>query len=87
MCVHTKHGLVFLINQYLCNVTVQNMHKGNGPHCKAVFSLQSSPVCNLKFANLGGKLAVGYECGRVRSSTIFFLLNEMVHLLLVKVLT
>ncbi|KAF7830935.1 lethal(2) giant larvae protein-like protein SRO77 isoform X1 [Senna tora] len=56
---------------------VQNMHKGNGLHCTAVFSLQSSRVCDLKFANFGGKLVVGYECGRValldtsKSSVIF----------------
>ncbi|XP_020210711.1 uncharacterized protein LOC109795575 isoform X1 [Cajanus cajan] len=44
---------------------VHNMHQGDGPHCKAVFSLQNSAVCGLQFANLGGTLAVGYEHGQV----------------------
>ncbi|TKY56875.1 Lethal(2) giant larvae protein-like SRO77 [Spatholobus suberectus] len=44
---------------------VHNTHQGDGPHCKAVFSLQNSAVYGLQFANLGGKLAVGYEHGQV----------------------
>jgi hypothetical protein len=44
------------------------VNQGDGPHCKAVFSLQNSAVCGLQFANHGGKLAVGYEHGQVRSS-------------------
>ncbi|XP_019433658.1 PREDICTED: uncharacterized protein LOC109340410 isoform X2 [Lupinus angustifolius] len=55
-------------------------HQGDGPHCKAVFSLQSSAVCTLQFASLGGKLAVGYEHGQValldvNSSSVLFLTN------------
>ncbi|XP_027329453.1 uncharacterized protein LOC113845930 isoform X2 [Abrus precatorius] len=57
---------------------VHNMHHGDGPHCKAVFSLQNSAVCSLQFANLGEKLAVGYEHGQVAmldisSSSVLFL--------------
>lgn len=60
---------------------VQKIPKGNGPHCTALFSLQSSPVCSLKFANVGRKLAVGYECGRVAmldiiEPSVLFLTNE-----------
>lgn len=40
--------------------------EGKGPHCRAVFSLVDSPVRALQFANNGAKLAVGFECGRVR---------------------
>lgn len=59
------------------------MHQGDGPHCRAVFSLLSSAVCTLQFASLGGKLAVGYEHGQVRSSTNSFpFMKEMVHFLL-----
>lgn len=66
-----KYDLIFLIcdfNLFLCYETVHNVNQGHGPHCKAVFSLQNSAVCGLQFANLGGKLAVGYEHGQVRSS-------------------
>ncbi|KAK4277817.1 hypothetical protein QN277_015753 [Acacia crassicarpa] len=60
---------------------VQKIPEGNGPPCTAVFSLQSSPVCSLKFANLGGNLCVGYECGRVAmldiiEPSVLFLTNE-----------
>ncbi|XP_028803788.1 uncharacterized protein LOC114758865 isoform X1 [Neltuma alba] len=60
---------------------VQKTPKGNGPHCTGVFSLQSSPVCSLKFANLGAKLAVGYECGTVAmfdiiEPSVLFLTSE-----------
>lgn len=66
-----KNYLIFLIlnfNLFLSNGTVHNTHQGDGPHCKAVFSIQSSAVYGLQFAHLGGKLAVGYEHGQVRSS-------------------
>ncbi|KAL5101851.1 hypothetical protein RYX36_006178, partial [Vicia faba] len=57
---------------------VHNVNQGDGPYCKAVFSLQNSAVCGLQFANLGGKLAVGYEHGQVAmldtiTSSILFL--------------
>ncbi|KAK7320593.1 hypothetical protein VNO77_30214 [Canavalia gladiata] len=57
---------------------VNNMPQGDGPHCKAVFSLQNSAICSLQFANHGGKLAVGYEHGQVAmldvsSSSVLFL--------------
>lgn len=57
---------------------VHNTHQGDGPHCKAVFSIQSSAVYGLQFAHLGGKLAVGYEHGQVAmldisSSSVLFL--------------
>ncbi|KHN48571.1 Syntaxin-binding protein 5 [Glycine soja] len=56
---------------------VHNTHKGDGPHCKAVFSLQNSAVYSLQFANFGGKLVVGYEHGQVAmldisSSSVLF---------------
>ncbi|KAK7300521.1 hypothetical protein RJT34_11367 [Clitoria ternatea] len=59
---------------------VHNTHQGHGPHCKAVFSLQNSVVCSLLFANLGGKLAVGFENGQVAvldidSSSVLFLIK------------
>ncbi|KAK4748221.1 hypothetical protein SAY87_014807 [Trapa incisa] len=34
-------------------------------YCRAVFSLLKSTIQSLRFANLGTKLAVGYECGQV----------------------
>ena len=85
MCLCTlKNELIFLIsnfNLFLSNVTADNKHQGDGPHCTAVFSLQSSAVCTLQFANHGGKLAVGYEHGQVSSSIISFsFLSEMVYL-------
>ncbi|KAK7385768.1 hypothetical protein VNO78_31621 [Psophocarpus tetragonolobus] len=57
---------------------VHNTHQGDGPHCKAVFSLQNSAVYSLEFANLGGKLLVVYENGHVAtldisSSSVLFL--------------
>ncbi|XP_050904243.1 lethal(2) giant larvae protein homolog SRO77 isoform X2 [Lathyrus oleraceus] len=57
---------------------VHNVNQGDGPYCKAVFSLQNSAVCGLQFANLGGNLAVGYEHGQVAmldtiTSSILFL--------------
>lgn len=73
--VHTKNHLIFLItdfNPFLSIETVHNTNHEDGPHCKAVFSLQNSAVCGLQFANLGGKLAVGYENGQVRSSMNLF---------------
>ncbi|KAL2317121.1 hypothetical protein Fmac_030997 [Flemingia macrophylla] len=59
---------------------VHNTHQGDGPHCKAVFSLQNSAIYSLQFANLGGKLAVGYEHGQVAmldisSSSVLFLMK------------
>ncbi|XP_061351670.1 uncharacterized protein LOC133296653 isoform X1 [Gastrolobium bilobum] len=59
---------------------IHNMHQGDGPHCKAVFSIQNSAVCSLQFANLGEKLAVGYEHGQVAmldisTSSVLFLTN------------
>ncbi|RDX73131.1 Syntaxin-binding protein 5-like protein, partial [Mucuna pruriens] len=59
---------------------VHNTHQGDGPHCKAVFSLQNSAVYSLQFANLGGKLVVGYEHGQVAmfdisSPSILFLIK------------
>lgn len=66
-----KNDLIFLIsdfNLFFCYEIVHNVNQGDGPYCKAVFSLQNSAVCGLQFANLGGNLAVGYEHGQVRSS-------------------
>ncbi|MCH90419.1 syntaxin-binding protein 5-like protein, partial [Trifolium medium] len=53
----------------------------DGPHCKAVFSLQNSSVCGLQFANHGVKLAVGYEHGQVAmldttTSSVLFLTSS-----------
>ncbi|KAE9614991.1 putative transcription factor WD40-like family [Lupinus albus] len=55
-------------------------HQGDGPHCTAVFSVQSSAVFTLQFASLGEKLVVGYEHGQVAlldisSSSVLFLTN------------
>ncbi|ESW13751.1 hypothetical protein PHAVU_008G223200 [Phaseolus vulgaris] len=57
---------------------VHDTHQGDGPHCKAVFTLQNSAVYGLQFANLGRRLIVGYEHGQVAmldisSSTVLFL--------------
>ncbi|KAJ0027944.1 hypothetical protein Pint_34863 [Pistacia integerrima] len=45
---------------------VHMLPEEKGPRCRAVFSLVDSPVRALQFANSGAKLAVGFECGRVR---------------------
>ncbi|CAJ2653416.1 unnamed protein product [Trifolium pratense] len=60
---------------------VHNVNQGDGPHCKAVFSLQNSSVCGLQFANHGVKLAVGYEHGQVAmldtiTSSVLFLTSS-----------
>ncbi|TXG50110.1 hypothetical protein EZV62_025985 [Acer yangbiense] len=44
---------------------VHVLPQGDGPQCMAVFSFLNSPICNLQFADFGGRLAVGFECGRV----------------------
>ncbi|KAI5346587.1 hypothetical protein L3X38_014466 [Prunus dulcis] len=44
---------------------VHDLQQGKGPQCMAVFSILDSPICILQFANFGGRLAVGFECGRV----------------------
>ncbi|KAI5346920.1 hypothetical protein L3X38_014799 [Prunus dulcis] len=44
---------------------VHDLQQGKGPRCMAVFSILDSPICILQFANFGGRLAVGFECGRV----------------------
>ncbi|KAK1571272.1 hypothetical protein Q3G72_014394 [Acer saccharum] len=49
-----------------CNtLAVHVLPQGDGPQCMAVFSFLNSPICNLQFADFGGRLAVGFECGRV----------------------
>ncbi|XP_021888218.1 uncharacterized protein LOC110807390 [Carica papaya] len=56
---------------------VHNLHQGDGPQCTAVFSLLNSPVRALQFADLGTRLAIGFQCGRVvmldinKSSVLF----------------
>lgn len=55
---------------------VHNMDQGDGPCCRAVFSLLNSRICALQFANFGSRLTVGFECGRVAvldTSTLSFL--------------
>ncbi|XP_017428144.1 uncharacterized protein LOC108336268 isoform X4 [Vigna angularis] len=57
---------------------VHDTHQGDGPNCKAVFTLQNSAVYGLQFANHGRRLIVGYEHGQVAmldisSSTVLFL--------------
>ncbi|KAL5734318.1 hypothetical protein ACOSP7_032179 [Xanthoceras sorbifolium] len=44
---------------------VHVLPQGDGPQCMAVFSFLNSRICNLQFADFGGRLAVGFECGRV----------------------
>ncbi|GAV76073.1 Synaptobrevin domain-containing protein [Cephalotus follicularis] len=44
---------------------VHTLHKEDGPQCRALFSLLSSSIHTLQFANFGARLAVGFECGRV----------------------
>lgn len=53
-------------------LAVHNIHHKDGPHCTAVFSLLNSPICTLQFADFGSRLAVGFECGRVRIICIVF---------------
>ena len=55
-------------------LTVHNLQQGNGPHCMAVFSILSSPICTLQFANSGNRLAVGFECGQVKIFIIIIFL-------------
>ncbi|XP_027941628.1 uncharacterized protein LOC114195383 isoform X1 [Vigna unguiculata] len=57
---------------------VHDTHQGDGPNCKALFTLQKSAVYGLHFANHGRRLIVGYEHGQVAmldisSSTVLFL--------------
>ncbi|KAK0582679.1 hypothetical protein LWI29_028453 [Acer saccharum] len=55
-----------MISLYKCNVlAVHVLPQGDGPQCMAVFSFLNSPICNLQFADFGGRLAVGFECGWV----------------------
>ncbi|WCJ19895.1 transducin family protein / WD-40 repeat family protein [Euphorbia peplus] len=44
---------------------VHTLPHGDGPQCAAIFSLFSSPISTLKFANFGTRLAVGFHCGKV----------------------
>ncbi|KAM1406799.1 hypothetical protein ACFXTH_001430 [Malus domestica] len=44
---------------------VKNLQQGKGLQCTAMFSILDSPICILQYANFGGRLAVGFECGRV----------------------
>ncbi|CAO2825683.1 unnamed protein product [Amaranthus hypochondriacus] len=58
---------------------VSNFDQENGSHHSAVFTLSTSPVCTLRYTNLGARLAVGYENGQVAmlnissSSVLFFI--------------
>lgn len=70
-CISVINSLYTPLQSYLCILrpnllAVHILPQGDGPECKAVFALLSSPVCNLKFANFGARLAVGFECGQVR---------------------
>ena len=46
-------------------LAVHVLPQGDGPQCMAVFSFLNSPICILQFADFGGRLAVGFQCGRV----------------------
>jgi len=59
--INSDFNLVFSIG-----AAVHDTHQGDGPHCKAVFTLQNSAVYGLQFANHGRRLIVGYEHGQVR---------------------
>ncbi|KAL6336520.1 hypothetical protein AAG906_022461 [Vitis piasezkii] len=47
------------------NQEVHVLPQQKGPQCRAAFCLLNSPIQALKYTNKGGKLAVGFECGRV----------------------
>ncbi|PIA59457.1 hypothetical protein AQUCO_00400380v1 [Aquilegia coerulea] len=61
---------------------VHQKHQGKGLQCRAIFSLLSSPVQILQYANNGAKLAVGFGCGRVgmldmNSLSVLFLTDSI----------
>ncbi|KAK0586613.1 hypothetical protein LWI29_009696 [Acer saccharum] len=47
------------------NACVHVLPQGDGPQCLTVASFLNSPICNLQFADFRGRLAVGFQCGRV----------------------
>jgi len=65
-----KNDLIFMNSDFnlvfSIGTAVHDTHQGDGPHCKAVFTLQNSAVYGLQFANLGRRLIVAYEHGQVR---------------------
>ncbi|EEF30276.1 nucleotide binding protein, putative [Ricinus communis] len=77
LAVGNKHGVVRIYN-LSSNSTEKNFHlvtqnkneihilpQGKRPHCRAVFSLLTSPIHVLQFPSSGEKLAIGFEYGRV----------------------
>lgn len=66
-------GSLFSRSNLIQLVIVHTLPEGKGPQYRAVFSLVDSPVRALQFATSGAKLAVGFECGRVRLLYFFFL--------------
>ncbi|KAH9767132.1 V-SNARE coiled-coil domain-containing protein [Citrus sinensis] len=77
LAIGSSSGLVWLYNLIkssneetlnLVTETGKEVHilpDGDGPQCKAIFSVLNSPICNLKFSNFGARLAVGFECSQV----------------------
>ncbi|KAL9418601.1 hypothetical protein AB3S75_036539 [Citrus x aurantiifolia] len=77
LAIGSSSGLVWLYNLIkssneetlnLVTETGKEVHilpGGDGPQCKAIFSVLNSPICNLKFSNFGARLAVGFECSQV----------------------
>ncbi|KAH9702538.1 V-SNARE coiled-coil domain-containing protein [Citrus sinensis] len=77
LAIGSSSGLVWLYNLIkssneetlnLVTETGKEVHilpGGDGPQCKALFSVLNSPICNLKFSNFGARLAVGFECSQV----------------------
>ncbi|TXG50105.1 hypothetical protein EZV62_025980 [Acer yangbiense] len=58
---------------------VHVLPQGDGPQCMAMFSFLNSPIGNLQFADFGGRLAVGFQCGQVAMldiSTLLFLTDN-----------
>ncbi|KAH7548383.1 hypothetical protein JRO89_XS14G0111900 [Xanthoceras sorbifolium] len=69
-CMAVFSFLNYRTNEYepaiaVGNICVHVLPQGDGPQCMAVFSFLNSRICNLQFADFGGRLAVGFECGRV----------------------
>ncbi|KNA16893.1 hypothetical protein SOVF_085080 isoform B [Spinacia oleracea] len=61
---------------------VCDFDQDNGSHLSAVFTLSTSPVCTLRYTNLGARLAVGYRSGQVAmlnisSSSVLFLIDTL----------
>lgn len=59
------------VTLFQLSLAVHTLPEGKISLCRAVFSLVNSPVRALQFTSSGAKLAVGFECGRVRTLRLF----------------